>query len=93
MKKHHLAAITTLSLVVAMPAFAGPNWDVIRASEQHASQEHDSQIILPLDHGPRALSTPWINKQEKFEMVSREQKAQSVRVAAHAAKHTKTRTQ
>lgn len=91
MKK--LVAIAALSLVVAMPAFAGPNWDAIRSGEQHASQEPDNQIILPIDHGPRALSTPWINKQERLEMAAREQKAQSARVAAHTSKQTKTRIQ
>ena len=91
--KKNIAAIATLSLVLAMPAFAGPNWDVIRAAEHHASQEPDNQVILPLDHGPRALSTPWVNKEMKMEMIAREQKAESVRVASHSAKHSKTRVQ
>ncbi len=89
--KKNLTAIAALSLVFAMPAFAGPNWDVIRAAEHSASQ--DNQIILPLDHGPRALSTPWVNKEIRMEMIAREQKAESVRVASHSAKHSKTRVQ
>ena len=91
MKKHHLAAITSFSLVFAMPALAGPNWQVIHAAEQHASQ--NDQIILPLDHGPRALSTPWANRQERLEIIAREQKTQSVRVAAHRNAAGKTRIQ
>lgn len=89
--KKNIVAIATLSLVSAMPAFAGPNWGVIRAAEHHASQ--DNQIILPLDHGPRALSTPWVNKEMRMETIAREQKAESIRVASHSAKHSKTRVQ
>ncbi len=89
--KKHLAAIATL--IVAMPAFAGPNWQIIHSAEQHASQAPENQIILPLDHGPRALSTPWVNKEMKVEMIAREQKAESVRVASHSAKKTRTRVQ
>ncbi len=91
MKKHRIAAIASFSLVFAMPALAGPNWQVIHAAEQHASQ--NDRIILPLDHGPRALSTPWENRQERLEIIAREQKAQSVRVASHSAKHPRTKVQ
>ena len=87
----HFVAIA--AIVFATPALAGPNWDNIRASEQHASQDPVSQIILPLDHGPRALSTPWVNKEWRLEMIARDQKGESVKAASHAEKETRTRNQ
>lgn len=93
MKKYHLAAAASFSLVLAMPALAGPNWQIIHAAEHDTHEQMANRIVLPLDHGPRALSTPWINKQEELEMLARKQKTQSVKVAAHAARQSKIREQ
>lgn len=44
------------------PAFAGPNWDVIHEAETRHLAHHAEEHVLPLDHGPRAINTPWLNK-------------------------------
>lgn len=62
---HHIfrgiAGICTLMQLSV--ASAGPNWDVIHEAEArhaHHAQEH----VVPLDHGPRAITTPWLNSVE-----------------------------
>lgn len=46
---------------LAATAFAGPNRDAIHDAEAH--HEYDAEEhALPLGHGPRAISTPWLNK-------------------------------
>ena len=67
-----VAAFSTL----ALPAFAGPDWQVIHEAQKAHHQQHENaqkeasttmhNMILPLDHGPRALSTPWVNKEEEL---------------------------
>lgn len=51
-----------IAVSLAAPALAGPNWDAIRAAEaRHAAHKAEAHG-QPLDHGPRAISTPWLNQ-------------------------------
>jgi hypothetical protein len=85
MKKGFLIAATTLSALFALPAVAGPNWQVIHDAEHQASvRTGTEQEVLPLDHGPRALSTPWVNKEERLSIAAREQKTDAThKLATH----------
>jgi len=63
----------------AMPsAFAGPDWQAIeQARKNHRMQVAQMEkltanekcaakkLVLPLDHGPRAATTPYLNEQRK----------------------------
>lgn len=89
MKKSYLIAAAMLSSLVALPAVAGPNWQVIHDAENYAAAHAlkvtaTSEEVLPLDHGPRALTTPWLNKEEKQSIAAREQKTDAAHnLAAH----------
>lgn len=95
MKNRALPAIISLSIAFSMPALAGPNWDVIhRAEANKAAHKHEKALVLPLDYGPRAITTPWLNRERMSELVSqadaesrlaqaRDRKAHVV-VAAHS---------
>ena len=68
------AGILTAS--VALSAMAGPNWEEIHEAESHKIVlQLPASHALPLDHGPRALSTPWLNKEHKLEMLLEARKA------------------
>ena len=88
MRKPLLAMIATLAAMVSVPALAGPNWDVIHAAEaDRYAQQHDATIILPLDHGPRAHTTQWLNEERESEITS--ELAAAHKVAAREAKQLK----
>jgi hypothetical protein len=70
--------IGTISLGAALPALAGPDWQAIeQARKNHRAQVGRMEkltpdekcaakrLVLPLDHGPRAQSTPYLNEQRK----------------------------
>ncbi len=90
MKKRLITTFGMVLVAVSLPAVAGPNWDVIHDAEanrvlhKHLSGEE----VLPLDHGPRAISTPWLNK-ERLAALHAEQKEKSVIVSVHT-KHIST---
>lgn len=68
------AALSTM-----LPAFAGPDWQMIEQARKHkgdatarAAQKERSaavdrcvgaRLALALDHGPRATTTPYLNEQ------------------------------
>lgn len=72
---------TLIGLVAAgtmLPAFAGPDWQAIEQAHAHKRVQlaladtqtpqqacADKRLVLPLDHGPRAQSTPYLNAQRK----------------------------
>ena len=77
MKKSYLIAAGILSVFTALPALAGPDGQIIHDAE-HQTASHEQQAVateavMPLDHGPRALTTPWMNKEEKLSILSRAQ--------------------
>ncbi|WP_454905144.1 hypothetical protein [Variovorax gossypii] len=82
MKKSFLILISALTLGVASPALAGPDFQAIekaRKAQQVAASERRADtlagkgspncppppLVLPLDHGPRALTTPGENRWRK----------------------------
>ena len=83
MKKLFITLISGLSLGVALPARAGPDWQIIEQARKHkraqwAALARDAApataetigcppppLVLPLDHGPRAQSTPYLNQRRK----------------------------
>lgn len=68
-----------LAIGISLPAFAGPDWQLLEQARnnQRASMQRETKtrpapaanapgakrIVLPLDHGPRAQTTPWENQQ------------------------------
>ena len=87
MNKSYLIAAGMLSVFVALPAVAGPNWQVIHEGEHSHEQlanAPQAEEVLPLDHGPRALSTPWLNKEKRLSILAHEQKKNAaLKFAAH----------
>jgi hypothetical protein len=79
MNKLILTLMGGLAFSAALPALAGPDWELIehgRALKQAAAHHADdtqsttqtsihrspSRLVLPLDHGPRAQTTPQANQ-------------------------------
>ncbi|HEU5297830.1 MAG TPA: hypothetical protein VFU71_23870 [Burkholderiaceae bacterium] len=65
-----------LAFGATLPAFAGPDWQAIehgRRGKQAELIAHPATVsptlVLPLDHGPRAQTTPYLNRlrRERFE--------------------------
>ncbi len=78
MKKLITTLVSIVTLGAALSAFAGPDWQAIEQARKHAQvqpvkaqavtpQEKCTQkrLVLPLDHGPRAQTTPYLNRQRK----------------------------
>jgi len=79
MNKPFVIVAMTAIAAVAVPAFAGR--DAAQISQQEKSSQavaeqraHETarlgkaatKIVLPLDHGPRAETTPWLNQQRRL---------------------------
>lgn len=69
-----LAGVLTLG--ATMPAIAGPDFQAIeqgrKAAAVRATTEkgcESRRLVLPVDHGPRATSTPYLNqlRTQRFE--------------------------
>ena len=43
-----------------------------RAKEEAKAGKGGTRIVLPLDHGPHAQTTPWLNKQRLLQAEARE---------------------
>lgn len=78
MKKLITTWVGIATLGVSLSALAGPDWQAIEQARKHAQaqpvkaeavtpQEKCAQkrLVLPLDHGPRAQTTPHLNRQRK----------------------------
>lgn len=78
MKKLLATLIGTIALGSTLSAFAGPDWQAIEQARKNAHAQSTTtektmpeekcaqkRLILPLDHGPRAQSTPYLNRQRK----------------------------
>lgn len=59
-------------LVQLSAATAGPNWHVIHEAEAHRAH-HAKEHAAPLDHGPRAITAPWLSKVEAEQRAERKQ--------------------
>lgn len=77
MKRLPTILICAVSLSATLPAFAGPDWKAIeQARKDHRAQvgrmekltpdeKCTERLVLPLNHGPRAQSTPYLNEKRK----------------------------
>lgn len=71
MKQAVVWAFAAISALASLPAVAGPDWQLLeqaRKANQAEAQEQlregrPRRLALPLDHGPRAQTTPWLNQQ------------------------------
>lgn len=87
MRKTFAVLLVTFIATLSLPAAAGPNWDLIHKAESEKDvQKHEDMNILPLDHGPRALSTPWLNQQKEKEIIA--ERAADHKLAARQAHST-----
>ena len=77
MKKSLITVIGALTLSAALPALAGPDWQLIEHARKAKQAAQDTRqestrvaksqcvpgaLVLPLDHGPRAQTTPHQNQ-------------------------------
>lgn len=76
MNKFLITFAGVLTLGATLPAIAGPDFQLIeqgrKALQARAATEKDCEsrrLVLPLDHGPRATSTPYLNqlRKERFD--------------------------
>lgn len=78
MKRILTTLIGALSSSAMLPVFAGPDWQTIEQARKNkraqvgqtekltpAEKCAAKRLVLPLDHGPRAQSTPYVNEQRK----------------------------
>ncbi len=75
MNSKNIVIVGLLSMAVSSTAFAGPDWEIIdkaeadKISHEHAFTSNDAKkIVVLLDHGPRAISTPYMNEERKSEL-------------------------
>lgn len=78
MKTLTSVVLGSIALGAWLPAFAGPDWQAIEQARQYrraqvvhtekptpAEECAARRLILPLDHGPRAQTTPYLNEKRK----------------------------
>ncbi len=78
MKKLIATLIGTIALGATLSAFAGPDWQAIEQARKNAQARAvnaekaapndkcaEKRLVLPLDHGPRAQTTTYLNRQRK----------------------------
>lgn len=83
-----LIVVTIVSAAVSLPAFAGRDAGQTMQQEKAntaAAQERTQhqagcdtaaeRLALPLDHGPRADTTPWLNQQRRLRAIEKCQAA------------------
>ena len=83
MMKRKLKHITNASMLaislLPLLAVAGPDWSVIQDARRMSSL-HNKAILekqaMPVDHGPRALSTTWLNEEHAQEKQDKKMIAQ-----------------
>jgi hypothetical protein len=95
MKTSHFLAIASTAFAIATQAHAQQQPAPVQAEQTQRTVEADSaqqptaaapnRSKLPLDHGPRATSTPYVNAQlrQREARMEREQ-AEHTQVAGHA---------
>jgi hypothetical protein len=75
MNSKNIVIVSWLSIALSLTAVAGPDWEIIHMAEEHKlSNEHaftsndTKKNVVLLDHGPRAITTPYMNKERKLEL-------------------------
>ncbi len=81
MNKACMTMVGWLASSLAVPACAGPDWDTVRAAEKRTAQPAAGHA--PLDHGPRAQSTPWQNLERAQARHAATQARRDALLAAH----------
>lgn len=79
MNSNNIWIVGLLSIAVSSTAFAGPDWEIIHQAEAHKiSREHALMNVKKksvfLDHGPRAITTPYLEQERKLELEQRLQR-------------------
>lgn len=94
MKKTSMAIAGILAISFALPAVAGPNWtEIHKAEDRHKAEQQntsDSSTAEELkdeekirDFGPRALTTPWVKKEEEQMIIAHAHDKKSSLMIAH----------
>jgi hypothetical protein len=74
MNQRLIPLIGALAIGAALPALAGPDWQVIEQARKAKQATQDlrqggrctpDELVLALDHGPRAQTTPHQNRQRE----------------------------
>lgn len=70
MKRLFTMLVGVVACGAALPAFAGPDWQAIEQARKHKQAQFAEacaakRLVLPLDHGPRAQTTPYLNEQRR----------------------------
>jgi hypothetical protein len=78
MKKLLTTLVGAVALSTMLPAFAGPDWQVIEQARKNKSAQvadkglprsaescAGARVASALDHGPRATTTPYLNEQRR----------------------------
>jgi hypothetical protein len=92
----HAITVIAVS-AVALPTFAGPDFAAIEQARKarHAAQlvaaaepatmrvdrECAARLVLPLDHGPRAVTTPYLNEKRKTRFEAQQRECEQARQA------------
>lgn len=71
MRQAAVWAFVVASAGMSLPAVGGPDWQLLEQAREAGRVEAEKQVregaprrlALPLDHGPRAQTTPWLNQQ------------------------------
>lgn len=96
---------TALVVSISLPAYAGPDFRIIEKgrSARQAEIQHSpglnpkdaagcppDKLVLPLDHGPRARTTPYLNerRRQRYEEQMRECEGAQTPVESGAASST-----
>ncbi len=79
MKRLLNTLVGAVALSAMLPALAGPDWQSIEQARKNkraqiarlekltpAEKCAAKRLVLPLDHGPRAQSTPYLNRERRL---------------------------
>lgn len=93
MNKPLVLLVAGLATAAASSAFAGPDFFALQKARearqaQSSTQPKDcaaARLVLPLDHGPRAQTTPYLNEKRKERFAAQQnacRQAMAERIAA-----------
>jgi len=71
----NIVIVGLLTMFLSSTAVAGPDWEIIHMAEEYklsheralTSNDMKKNVVL-LDHGPRAITTPYMNEERKSEL-------------------------
>ncbi len=96
------AMIAIAMSAIALPAVAGPDFAAIEQARKarHAAQlvaaadpaamrvarDCAARLVLPLDHGPRAVTTPYLNEKRKVRVEAQQRECEQAPAEPSARK-------